>query len=142
MPTEEQLNAIAHEIIGAAIAVHRRIGNGCFERTYSPCLAYEFQQRGLDFKTEVALPLKYGDLVIPRACVSDYIVAGLIVVELKVLAKIGPIEEQQMQTYLRLSGCPLGLILNFGAKTMKDGITRRVNNFPHGTSPADLCVPG
>ena len=75
----------------------------------------------------------YDDLVIPRAYEADFIIGGLVVAELKVASTITATDTAQLRTYLRLTGCPVGLLLNFGAPLMKDGIVRQVNNFPHGT---------
>jgi GxxExxY protein len=134
MWTQEQLNRISEEIIGAAIDVHRRVGPDCLESVYSPCFALELTKRKLDFHREVALPLKYDDLVIPRAYFADYVIGGAVVAELKALKRLGEEHWRQMQTYLKLSGYPLGLLLNFGAATIVGGMKRIVNNFPYGTS--------
>lgn len=135
MATAEAIDRISRAIIGGAIEVHRRIGPGCLEYPYSACLAVEFQKCGLDFTREVPLSLAYDGLLIQRAYIADFIVEGLIVVEIKALAVIGRLEQRQLQTYLRLSGCPLGLLVNFGAPTMTAGIKRIVNHFPEGTAP-------
>jgi GxxExxY protein len=132
MATEAELNRISELIIGAAITVHRRIGPGCLESAYTPCLSLELHKRGLEFQTKVALTLEYDELVIKRAYEADYVVEGLVVGELKALSVVGPRERRQVQTYLELGGFPLGLLLNFGALKMIDGIKRVVNNFPHG----------
>ena len=130
---EEQIDAITFQIRGAAITLHRRIGPGCFERAYAPCFAYELHKRGIEFQREVPITLLYDDLVIPEAYEADFIVAGLVVVELKVASIVTAADSAQLRTYLKLTGCPVGLLLNFGATLMKDGIVRQVNNFPHGT---------
>lgn len=135
MPDAAELNRIAGEIIGGAIHVHRRVGNGCLETAYVPCLATELLRRNLDFVREKPIPLRYGDLIVPRAYVADFIVEGAVVVEVKAVRALTAVDERQLQTYLRLTGCPLGLILNFGAATLTEGIRRRVNNFPYGTPP-------
>jgi len=137
MKTEAEINRISREIIGAAIAVHRRVGIGCLESAYCPCLALEFQRRGLDFRREVALTLRYDELVIPRAYVLDFAVEDCIVVEVKSMPMVGDRERRQVKTYLDISGYPLGLVLNFSAMRLVDGIKRVVNNFPDGTRP--LC---
>jgi GxxExxY protein len=93
------------------------------------------QKLQLDFCTKVALPLRYEDLVIPRAYEPDIVVAGCLIVEAKACESLADIHVRQIDTYLRLSGCPLGLLVNFGAARVLDGIVRRVNNFPHGTAP-------
>lgn len=137
MPTTESLDKLSFEIRGAAITVHRRVGPGCFEDVYIACLAYEFQKLGLDFQRETPLPLRYDDLVVERAYIPDFIVNGCTVVEVKATAP-APIHAVQLQTYLRISGCPLGLLLRFGVERMTDGILRRVNNFPDGTEPGRI----
>ncbi len=137
MYTEKELNAIAWKIIGAGIAVHRRIGPGCLESAYSPCFALELTRRQLDFRREVALTLRYDELTIPRAYVVDYIIQGCIVGELKATSMTTNLDRRQVLTYLEISGCPLGLLLNFGAMKFADEVKRVVNNFPEGTKP--LC---
>jgi GxxExxY protein len=133
MRTEEELNRISEEIIGCAIRVHRRIGPGCLESAYVPCLALEMQRRKLDFRREVALTLRYDELIVPRAYVTDFIVEDCVVGEVKAEATVVERHRRQVQTYLEISGCPLGLILNFGALKLIDGIKRVVNNFPYGS---------
>ena len=135
MATAERIDKISRQVLDAAIRIHRTIGPGCFESAYRPCFAVELQTLGLDFKREVALSLSYEGLIVPRAYVADFIVEALIVIEIKAIAAIGRIEERQLQTYLRMSGCPLGMLLNFGAPTMIEGIKRIVNHFPQGTEP-------
>jgi GxxExxY protein len=132
MRTETDLNRLAREIIAAAIAVHRAIGPGCFESAYVPCLAYEFRKRGIAYQMKVPIAIQYEDLTIQRAYEVDFIVRGDIVVEVKAVSSIGPLEARQLQTYLRFTGCPLGLLLNFGSLTLAEGIKRIVNNFPEG----------
>jgi GxxExxY protein len=134
MRTQEQLNAISEQIIGAAIEVHRRVGPDCLESTYSPCFALELTRRKLDFRREVSLPLKYDELLIPRAYVADYGVEG-VVVELKAVSRLTPEHWRQLHTYLKVSGYPLGLLLNFGASSITGGMKRIANNFPQGTEP-------
>lgn len=81
------------------------------------------------------MDLVYEDMIVPRAYRIDFIVEGCLVLELKALEQTGRIHGRQLLTYLKLTGLPLGLLLNFGAKTMADGIERVVNNFPLGTEP-------
>ncbi len=130
MHTAAELNRLSHEIIAAGIAVHRRVGPGCLESAYLPCMALELCKRGLDFSREAALTLRYDDLVIPRAYLADFIVEASVVVEIKAVAAFTPRDVRQLQTYLELSGCPLGLLVNFGAVKLTDGIKRVVKNFP------------
>ena len=134
MPTAAELNRIAEEIIGGGIAVHRAVGPGCFESAYAPCLEYELRKRGLKFAAKVPVTIQYESLVIPRAYEADFIVEASVVVELKATSSLGPVDARQLLTYLRFTGCPLGLLMNFGAPTMLAGIKRLVNNFPDGTA--------
>ncbi len=135
MRTEVQLNRIASEIIGSAITVHARIGPGCFESAYQPCLAYELQQRRLSFQTKVPVAIQYETVNIPKAYEVDFLVAESVVIEVKATSANTPVDARQLLTYLRFTGCPLGLLLNFGALKLTDGIKRVVNNFPEGTTP-------
>ncbi len=135
MPSAQELDRVAHGIVGAGITVHRKVGTGCFESAYSPCFAYELRKLGLAYCKQVAIPLQYEEITGQPASVADYIVEGCVVVALKAIARIGPMEERQLRTYLRLTGLPPGYVLNFGAMRLADGILRRVNNFPHGTPP-------
>ena len=135
MRTEDELNRIAYEIRGAGLRVHRKLGPGCFESAYAPCFSYELTKAGLEFQSKVPLAIVYESVFVPNAYEADYVIAGSIVVEIKALESLAPIHSRQLQTYLRLTGCPLGLILNFGALRFLDDVVRRVNNFPEGTAP-------
>jgi len=135
MRTEEALNRIAREIIGGGIAVHRAIGPGCFESAYVPCLAYELHKRRLAYQMKVPITIQYEGLIVPRAYEADFIVERDVVVELKATSGNTAVDARQLQTYLRFTGCPLGLLINFGALTLLEGIKRIVNNFPEGSNP-------
>ena len=135
MRTEIELNRIAYEINGSGMTVHTRVGPGCFESAYGPCFACELRRRQLEFAMKVPLTLRYDDVIVEGAYQADFIVEGSVVVEIKALERLAPVHSRQLQTYLRLTGCPLGLILNFGAARLADGIKRQVNNFPVGSPP-------
>ena len=130
MLTAQELNLVSRKIIGAAITVHRRVGPGCLESAYTPCLALELVRCALDFRREVALTLRYDELVIPRAYLADFIVEECVVVEVKAVANTTERDRRQLQTYLEIARCPLGLLINFGARTLVDGVIRVVNDFP------------
>jgi GxxExxY protein len=117
-------------IIAAAIEIHRALGPGLLEKAYLLCLLYELTRTGLSVKKQVALPLVYKEVSIPTAYWADLIVARSVIVEVKAVEAVAPIHMRQLQTYLRLGNCPVGLLLNFGAETMKQGIHRAVNGFP------------
>jgi GxxExxY protein len=137
MPSAHYLNQLSREIIAAAVAVHRRVGPGCFESVYLRCMEYELQKRNLDVRTNVALTLRDAELFIRNAYQADMIVGGWIIVDVKALECLAHVHHRQLLTYLRLEGLPLGLLLNFGALKLVDGIKRIVNNFPDGTRSGD-----
>jgi GxxExxY protein len=112
----------AEQIIGCAIRVHRRLGPGLFESVYEECLAYELTKAGLQYGRRVVVPVRYDDVVLPRAFVADLIVEGQILVELKSVQEVLPVHCKQVITYMRLSGLCKGLLFNFSAEVLKDGL--------------------
>jgi GxxExxY protein len=125
-----ELNACTGTIIDAAIEVHKTVGPGLFEKAYLACLMHELQRRSLTFERQVRLSLNYKDLVIPGAYYPDLIVSKSVIVEVKALDGLVPIHHRQVTTYLRLADLRVGLLLNFGERTMKAGTHRIVNRFP------------
>jgi GxxExxY protein len=119
-------NKITEMIIGAAIEVHRNLGPGLFESTYQECLALEMTLLGLDFEKEKPLPLEYKGLKLDFTYRLDFLVEQLVIVELKTVDAILPIHESQLLTYLKLSGCKVGLLINFNVPLLKNGIKRMV----------------
>ena len=117
-------NEITHEIIGAAIAVHKELGPGLLESAYEECLAHELQLRNLRVERQRGLPVVYKQTELECGYRIDLLVEGGIVVELKSIEGFAPIHEAIMLTYLRLSGHRLGLLINFNVRVLKDGIRR------------------
>jgi GxxExxY protein len=117
---------LTHAIIGAAIEVHRVLGPGLLESAYEECLTQELQARGISFEKQKALPLIYKDAKLECGYRVDLLVDGRIVVELKAVEALAPIHDAILLTYLRLSGCKIGLLINFHVAALKDGIRRRV----------------
>jgi len=117
---------LTHAIIGSAIDVHRVLGPGLLEAVYEECLAKELTLRGIPFERQRPVPLVYRDLKLECGYGLDFLVAGRIVVEIKAVEALAPIHESIMLTYLRLSGCRLGLLLNFHVPVLKDGLRRFV----------------
>lgn len=113
-------------IIGAAIDVHRALGPGLLEAVYEECLARELTIRGIPFECQKPIPLVYRGLKLECGYRLDLLVAGRIVVEIKAIETVAPIHESVMLTYLRLSGCRIGLLINFHVPVLKDGIRRFV----------------
>jgi GxxExxY protein len=114
------------QIIAAAIEVHRGLGPGLLESAYQACLAQEFTVRGLSFEQEKPLPVEYKGVRVDCGYRLDFLAAGRVVVELKTVDAIAPVHEAQLLTYLKLTGCRVGLLINFNVPVLKNGIKRRV----------------
>jgi GxxExxY protein len=119
-------NDLTHEIIGAAIEVHRSLGPGLLESAYEECLAREFTIRGISFERQKPLPVVYKEVKVEAGYRVDFLVSGRIVVELKAIEALAPIHDAIVLTYLRMSGCRIGLLINFNCVVLKDGIKRLV----------------
>src|SRR2546426_5493844 len=117
---------LTHEIIGAAIAVHKELGPGLLEAVYEECLCHELGIRGLPFERQKPIPVVYRETELDCGYRADIIVSGRIIVEIKAVAAVAPIHEAIMLTYLRLSGCKIGLLINFHSAVLKDGVKRYV----------------
>jgi len=121
-------NALSKLIIGAAIEVHRQTGPGLLESAYEECLAYEFTVRDIPFERQKPVPVVYKDVQLDCGFRLDFLVGDLVVVELKAVGELAPIHDAQVLTYLKLTGCKLGLLLNFNVRLMREGIKRLVLN--------------
>jgi GxxExxY protein len=122
------LNAITDDIIGSAIKVHKEFGPGLLHSVYLPCLAQDLVRIGREVEVEKPIPLKYGDVTTDCAYRIDMMVDGQVIVEVKCIEKFAPIHSAQMLTYLRLTGCPVGLLINFNVTVLTQGLRRVVNN--------------
>jgi len=129
-----EIEAIATDIVDCTIKVHKTLGPGLLESTYQYCHAYELRKRGRDAQIEVKLPILYEDQKIDAGYRIDTLVDGLVIVENKAVEILRPIHQAQLLTYLKLSGCKLGFLLNWNVKLMKDGIKRVVYNL-EGQTP-------
>lgn len=121
------VNEITSKIIKAAIEVHRTLGPGLFESVYLACLLHELRQAGLPYETQKPIPVLYKGVILDCGFRLDLIVGGLVVVEVKSIALIAPVHRAQLKTYLVLTGCPAGLLINFNVPVLKDGLTRVLN---------------
>src|SRR5690242_16255678 len=128
MKTREELEAIAKNLVDAMICVHRALGPGLLESAYQACLAHELRGRDIEVRCEVPLPVRYAGLEIEAGYRIDMLVADSIIVENKSVQAILPIHEAQLLTYLKLSACKLGFLVNWNVPLIKDGIKRIVNN--------------
>ena len=126
----DTLNQITSIILSAAIGVHRALGPGLLESAYLTCLIHELVAAQIRIERQKALPLVYRGVTIECSYRADLVVEESVLIEVKALETLGPIHSQQLYTYLRLGNYPVGLLLNFGAPTMKAGIKRMVNGFP------------
>jgi len=125
------MTELSEKIIGAAIEVHRELGPGLLESTYEACLAHELNLQGIKAVRQKKQPIHYKGLEIDEAYRIDVIVEDQIILELKVVDQLNDIHMAQLLTYLKLSGCTLGYLMNFNVPLMKDGIRRVVNNHPN-----------
>jgi GxxExxY protein len=111
-------------VIGLAIEVHRTIGPGLLESVYRECLCLELGEAGIPFANEVMVPVYYKDRNIPLGFRADIVVDHSIIIEVKAVASLLPVHEAQLLTYLRMSRIRVGLIMNFHANLLKDGLLR------------------
>ena len=124
-----RLNQVSGVIIDAAIAVHSALGPGLLESAYEACLLYELRKRELIVEAQVPLPVVYEAVHLEIGYRIDLLVENAIVIELKACEAIAPVHRVQLLSYLRLSGKPLGLLMNFHLALMKDGIVRMRNGY-------------
>ena len=120
-------NEIGKIVVDSAVAVHRELGPGLLETVYEVVLARELQERGLKVDRQVPVAIEYKGVAFDEGFRADIIVEGRVILELKSVERVTAAHKKQIQTYLRLTGCKLGYLLNFGEALMKDGITRYVN---------------
>ncbi len=121
-----ETNNLTQRIIGLAMRVHTRLGPGLLESTYERCLCHEFDQNALAYERQVDLPFDYDGVLLDCCYRADMIVNNEVILELKSVEHILPLHEAQLLTYLRLSRCRIGLLLNFNTISLKNGIRRRV----------------
>jgi GxxExxY protein len=123
-PDPQDVNALTRRVIGAAIQVQRTLGPGLLESVYQQCLRIELRRRSLVVEAGRRVAIEYAGHRLPNALIIDLLVKGEVIVELKAVQELHPIHSVQVMTYLRLSGCPAALLINFNAPTVKQGLTR------------------
>jgi len=123
-----EVNAIAETISGSAIRVHQALGPGLLESAYEACLAFEIAQAGLRVEQQKPLPVVYRKAHLDCGYRLDLLVDDRVVVELKSVDQVAPIHKTQLLSYLKLSKCQVGLLININVRVLKDGIHRLVNN--------------
>ncbi len=122
-----EINKITEKVIGAAIEVHRELGPGLLENIYELCLCQELESAGLEYRRQVELPILYKGTQMDSAYRVDILVANQVVLEIKSIAELLPIHDAQLLTYLKMGGWPVGLIINFNERLLKNGIRRLVS---------------
>ena len=121
-------DVLAKRVLDEAFRLHTELGPGLLESVYEQVLAVRLGKAGLQVETQKTIPIVVDDVTIPDAFRADLVVGGKLIVELKSVEEMKPVFAQQLLTYLRLSGLKLGLLLNFGAPSLKNGIERVANN--------------
>jgi GxxExxY protein len=125
--SQDELNAISYKIIGLAIEVHRQLGPGLLESAYQECLYYEIVNSGLTVEKQKALPIIYKDIKLDHGYRIDLLIENKIVIELKTVEAFTDVHFAQILTYLKLGNYPLGLLINFDSKILKNNIKRFIN---------------
>ena len=129
------LDAITEAIIDAAIRIHRDLGPGLLESVYHAVLARALEKRGLHVERQPVVRFEYDGLVFDEGFRADLLVDHDVIVELKSVERLAPVHGKQLLTYLRLMNKPVGLLINFGGNTLKEGLRRVVNDLPPSASP-------
>lgn len=125
--TKEDSNRVSAIIVDSALEVHKELGPGLLESAYEEALAKEFQLRGVAFEQQFLLPVHYKNELLSTHFRLDFLVEGLVIIELKSVRRMEPLFDAQLLTYLKLSGLWLGILLNFNVYQLREGIRRIVN---------------
>lgn len=120
------VNDVTGEVVDSSTKVHSALGPGLLEGPYEACLAHELRKRGLKV-SQVPMPIQYDDVRIDIGYRLDLFVEDVVIVELKAQARLTPLHEAQLLSYLKLSRCKVGLLINFHEVHLKDGIQRLIN---------------
>jgi GxxExxY protein len=120
-------NELSKFVLDACFRIHTRLGPGLLETVYEVVLAHELRKAGVIVERQVSIPIRYDELVFEEGFRADIVVEGKLIVELKSLEALSPVHSKQVLTQLRLSGKKLGLLINFGEVSLKNGIERIVN---------------
>ena len=115
-------------VIDCGFQLHKNMGPGLLESVYEAIMADQLGRRGLHVQRQVPIPIRYDGIELAEGLRADIIVEGVLLVELKSVERLSPLHGKQVLTYLRLLDRPLGLLINFGGETFKEGAKRIVNN--------------
>lgn len=125
-PIAPEIEAVGKIILDSAYAVHTALGPGLLESVYEACLAHELRPRGLSVETQVGLPVEYDGVRVDPGLRIDLWAGRLVIVELKAVETMIPLYDAQLLTYLKLTGCRLGFLINFNVRRLREGIKRMV----------------
>ena len=117
---------VARAIVGASLKVHRALGPGLLEKIYESCLSYELQRSGCRVERQVPVPVQYGELTFDEGFRLDLLVQSSVVCEIKAVEKHNAVWEAQLLSYMKLTGCQLGFLINFNVPVIKNGIKRMI----------------
>jgi GxxExxY protein len=126
---QREIDDVTGEIVDAAVKLHTRLGPGLLESVYEAVLARELERRGLRVQRQAAVAFDFDGMHFDEGLHVDLLVEGVVVVELKSVEKLAPVHSKQVLTYLRLLNHSVGLLINFGGATLKEGLHRTVNNY-------------
>ena len=126
MPIAPDVEIIGKKVLDAAYTVHSDLGPGLLESVYEACLAYELRKQGLNVETQAVVPVIYQEVVIETGLRLDLWVEKSVIVELKAVETMQPLYEAQLLTYLKVTNCRLGFLINFNVKRLKEGVKRMV----------------
>lgn len=134
MSTLSHANELSNAVIAAAIEIHRATGPGIMESAYEAMLAHRLLKKGFKVERQVVVPINFDGIKLDEGFRIDLLIEETLVVEIKSIQCLLPVHTKQVLTYLRMMHRPLGLILNFGCPTLKEGIKRVVNDLPSSAS--------
>ena len=120
-------NILTRKIVGCAIQVHSAIGPGGYENVYYECMEYELRHHGLPYEVQRAVPIRYRGVQLKSRYYVDLVVADVVVVELKAVSALTEIHARQVLTYVKLTGLPVGLLINFNVPKLIDGVKRVIH---------------
>jgi len=127
MNTNLAENDLAKIVVDVVHHIHRQLGPGLLESGYQAVMVYELRKRGLHVDSRLPVPIFWEDMRLEKGFEADIVVDGRLIVELKSVENVAPVYKKQLLTYLRLMNCRLGLLINFGAELIRDGLFRIVN---------------
>ncbi|MBI3817225.1 MAG: GxxExxY protein [Planctomycetes bacterium] len=131
----KELDDITGIIVDAAVKIHKELGPGLLESVYEVLLVRELERRGLRLERQKCIQVEYDGVVFEEGFRADLMVEALVIVEVKSVERLAPVHGKRLLTYLRITKLPVGLLINFGAATLKEGLHRIVNNLPAASSP-------